>query len=257
MYFLISNLLFCEFISTTNMSPSMLYNILSGRGVISYVGCLIQINVLMAALVFETFLLTFMSFDRYLAICLPLRYSALMHNRLCLYLIIVFWIVSLLVVATLFYYLMRLEYCGPVSIESFFCEYTTFTTACVTSDTGPIELTGWVISYLLNVPFMFIVLSYILIIFAILRIKSSAGRKKSFSTCSSHLLVVSIYFGIPFASYMVPMSFKVYNGTSFIYYLVLPMLNPIIYSLRNKNIHKALQTTITEVKLYCNAKIHS
>ncbi|XP_040191900.1 olfactory receptor 6F1-like [Rana temporaria] len=262
MYFLISNLFLCEFVGTTGIEPSVLQNILWGRSVVPYVDCVIQINVVIAVLVFETFLLTLMSYDRYLAICHPLRYAALMHNRLCLYLMIGFWLFSAAVVAVLFYFFMCLKYCAPIIIYYFFCEYTAFSTlVCVLSDTRPISIYGWVISYLVNLPFGFIVLSYILIIISILRIKSSAGRRKAFSTCSSHLLVVSLYFGIPFATYILSftstLSDSVYNGLTFIYFLVLPMLNPIIYTLRNQDIHKALKTSVNDMKEYCAIKGHS
>ncbi|KAM5194646.1 olfactory receptor 2A14-like [Mantella aurantiaca] len=258
MYFLICNLFLCEFIVTTNFDPSVLYNVLAGRGVISFVGCLIQICVTIAVLIFETFLLTLMSYDRYLAICHPLRYSALMYNRLCLYFIIVFWVFALAIVAALFYLLFTLKYCAPVRINFFFSEFTAFSLAvwCTVIYPKDLVIYSWVIAYTLNVPFVFIVLSYIFIIIAILRIKSSAGRRKAFSTCGSHLLVVSLYFGIPLASYVVKMSMSVYNGFSFIYYLVLPMVNPIIYTLRNQDIHKALQTSVKDMKQYCNMKMH-
>ncbi|XP_018428985.1 PREDICTED: olfactory receptor 2D2-like [Nanorana parkeri] len=258
MYFLISNLLLCEFINTTNMDPSALYNILSGTGVISFVGCLAQINVVIAVLIFQTFLLMLMSsYDWYLAICHPLRYSSLMHIRLCLYVIIVFWMIAVLLVSVLIYFLVSLEYCGRVRLDYFFCEYTAYSIAvCVMSDARALITYSWVVSYTLNVTFLLILLSYILIIIAILRIKSSAGRRKAFSTCSSHLLVVSLYFGIPFISYLVPMSMTDYNALSFIYYLVLPMLNPIIYTFRNEDIRQAFRASASELKQYYANKIH-
>ncbi|XP_040191896.1 olfactory receptor 10A7-like [Rana temporaria] len=259
MYFLISNLFLCEFVGTTSVDPSVLENILWGRSVVPYVDCIIQINVVIAILVIETFLLTLMSYDRYLAICQPLRYAALMHNRLCLYLVIGFWLSSVAVVAVYFYFFLGLKFCAPIIINYFFCECTAFSIpVCVISSTRPFYIFSWVITYLLNLPFGFIVLSYILIIISILRIKSSAGRRKAFSTCSSHLLVVSLYFGIPFATYALTLSNtltdSVYNGLTFIYFLVLPMLNPIIYTLRNQDIHKALKTSVNDMKEYCAVK---
>ncbi|XP_077346719.1 olfactory receptor 2A12-like [Lithobates pipiens] len=262
MYFLISNLLLCEFVGSTGVEPSVLQNILWGRSIVPYVDCVLQMNVVLAVLVFETFLLTLMSYDRYLAICQPLRYAALMNIRLCLYLVISFWLFSAVVVAIFFYFFMCLKFCAPVIIYYFFCEFTAFSIpVCVMSNAKPLVIYGWVISYLLNLPFGLIVLSYIMIIISILRIKSSAGRQKAFSTCSSHLLVVSLYFGIPFASYVVSftaiISDSIYTALSFIYYLVLPMLNPIIYTLRNQDIHKALKISVNDMKEYCAAKRHS
>nr|DBA23822.1 TPA: hypothetical protein GDO54_014700 [Pyxicephalus adspersus] len=254
MYFLIGNLLFCELINTTDMEPSVLYNILSGRGFISFIGCLIQMHVGIAILIFETLLLMLMSYDRCLAICYPLRYSVLMHNRLCLYFVISFWLIALITVVIQFYLVFVLKYCGPISIDYFFCEYTMFFggVTCILSDLYPLILFGLVQSALLNAPFALIVLSYTIIIVAILRIKSSDGRRKAFSTCSSHLMVVSLYFGIPFASYIwideMRIYPEIYDGLSFIYYFILPLLNPIIYSLRNEEIHKALKTSVSEMK---------
>ncbi|XP_073468859.1 olfactory receptor 5V1-like [Aquarana catesbeiana] len=259
MYYLISNLLFCELVYTTNLVPLMLHDILLGRGVISYLGCVIQLNVLGGVSDVESFLLTLMSYDRYLAICKPLRYSALIHNRLCLYLLILFWLFSFLSVAVVFYLLINLKFCGPVSIDHFHCDYTALLSmAC--SDIGVLMIYVLVISITLTVgPFLLIILSYIFIIIAILRIKSSSGRQKAFSTCSSHLLVVTLYFGTLFSLYVMPRSshyLQLYKGLSFVYFAVTPLLNPIIYTLRNQDIHKAMKMTISEVKQYCTTNIH-
>ncbi|CAI9541786.1 unnamed protein product [Staurois parvus] len=194
MYFLISNLLFCEFVYTTNLVPLMLHDLLLGRGVISLLGCVVQINVLGVLSDVASFLLTLMSYDRYLAICKPLRYSALIHNRLCLYFIILFWLISLMIVAGISYFLLNLEFCGPVIIDHFHCDFNNIkSSAC--SDITSFDFFVFVISISLTVgPFVLIVLSYAFIINAILKIKSSSGRQKAFSTCSSHLLVGDFVF---------------------------------------------------------------
>ncbi|XP_040191595.1 olfactory receptor 2A12-like [Rana temporaria] len=245
MYFLISNLFICDLVGTTSIGPSAMQIILWGRIVVPYVDCVFQMNVVNVVQFTQTFLLTLMSYDRYLAICHPLRYSALIHNRLCLYLVIVLWLFSLSLVAVYFYYLMSLKFCAPIIMNYFFCEYSALPfPVCDRADIGPLVIYGFVIAYVLNLPFGLVVLSYILIIISILRIKSSAGRRKAFSTCSSHLLVVSLFFGIPFALITLDlcgtMSESIYSGFTFIFYLVLPMLNPIIYTSRNRDIHKAL-----------------
>ncbi|CAI9541787.1 unnamed protein product [Staurois parvus] len=124
MYFLISNFHFCQFFYTTNLVPRMLHDLLSGRGVISYLGCITQLNILGGVSNVESFLYVMMSYDRYLAICHPLRYSTLMHNRLCLYIVIGFWLVSSVSVAVVIYFLIHVEFCGSVIINHFHCDFT-------------------------------------------------------------------------------------------------------------------------------------
>nr|DBA23824.1 TPA: hypothetical protein GDO54_014702 [Pyxicephalus adspersus] len=258
MYFLIGNLLFIEIIYITNLAPYLMYNIVSGRWIIDFTGCLIQINVTIGITVVEIFLLTLMSYDRYLAVCHPLRYSALIHIRLCLYFVIVFWITSLFIISTIFYFLITLVFCGPIAMEHFVCEFTTFLTfACIMSDITTLNIYSLVLSALLNAPFFIILVSYILIIISVLKIRTSVGRWKAFSTCASHLTVVTIYFGIPFFASMVPGGKTYYNLMAAIYYGVPPLINPIIYSLRNKEIHKALQTAMSDLRKYFINKMHS
>ncbi|KAM5194569.1 olfactory receptor 11L1-like [Mantella aurantiaca] len=259
MYFLISNLLFCHFVYTTNLVPLMLHDLLLGGGVISYLGCIVQLNILAGSSDVEAFLYMMMSYDRYLAICHPLRYSALMHIRLCLYSVIVFWFISSVFVVLVCYFLVNVEFCGRVRVDHFHCDFTTLMFfAC--SDIRPLTLLALVISFILSTaPFVAVIVSYTFIIISILRIKSSTGRKKAFSTCSSHLLVSAIYFVTIVTIYVVPRSnnyFQVYKGMSFIYISVIPLINPIIYTLRNQNFHKALQTTIKELKHCVFINIH-
>ncbi|CAI9606092.1 unnamed protein product [Staurois parvus] len=255
MYILIGNLFLCEFLYTTDLVPLILHHILLGRPTISHLGCSIQLSVSGAVTIVETLLLTLMSYDRYLAICKPLRYSVLIHNRLCFYLIIVSWFISLTFITATFYFVINLEFCGPLTIDHFFCDFTPYVSfAC--SDITPVVLIGLSVSITLTIlPFVLIVLSYVFIIFTILRIQTSEGRKKAFSTCSSHLLVVTIYYTALFCLYVMPRSdqyLNVYKGLSFAYFSVTPMINPIIYTLRNQDIHKALQATLSKIKtVYC------
>ncbi|XP_018427444.1 PREDICTED: olfactory receptor 6N1-like [Nanorana parkeri] len=255
MYILIGNLLFCEFLYTTDLVPLILQHMLLGRGVISRLGCSIQLSVSGCVTIVETLLLTLMSYDRYLAICKPLRYSVLIHNRLCFYVVTGFWVITLAFITVVFYFVINLQFCGPLTIDHFYCDFTPYVSlAC--SDIVPIVLLGLVISIALTIlPFFLIVLSYLFIIFTILRIQTSEGRQKTFSTCSSHLLVVTIYFIALFCLYVIPRSSRYldfYKGLSFTYFSVTPMVNPIIYTLRNQEIHKALEAAITKMKtIYC------
>ncbi|XP_040215156.1 olfactory receptor 5V1-like [Rana temporaria] len=255
MYILIGNLLFCEFLYTTDLVPLILHHLLSRRPVISHLGCCIQLSVSGAVTIVETLLLTLMSYDRYLAICRPLRYSALIHNRLCFYLVTMIWLVSVIIITGQFYNVINLHFCGPLTIDHFYCDFTPYVSlAC--SNIMPAVLLGLTVSVTLTIiPFFLIALSYIFIIVTILRIQTSTGRQKAFSTCSSHLLVVTIYYTALFCLYGMPRSsqyLNVYKGLSFAYFSVTPMINPIIYTLRNQEIHKALQVAISKLKtVYC------
>ncbi|CAI9585528.1 unnamed protein product [Staurois parvus] len=255
MYILIGNLLLCEFLYTTDLVPLILHHMLSGRPTISHLGCSVQLSVSGAITIVETLLLTLMSYDRYLAICKPLRYSVLIHNRLCFYLVALIWLVSVAIISGQFYNVINLEFCGPLTIDHFYCDFTPYVSlAC--SNIMPAVVLGLTVSITLTIlPFLLIVLSYVFIIFTILRIQTSEGRKKAFSTCSSHLLVVTIYYTALFCLYGVPRSdqyLNVYKGLSFTYFSVTPMINPIIYTLRNQEIHKALKAAISKMKtFYC------
>ncbi|XP_018427448.1 PREDICTED: olfactory receptor 24-like [Nanorana parkeri] len=195
----------------------------------------------------ESFLFVVMSYDRYLAICQLLRYSALMNTRLCLYLVIVFWFVTLAIVTTMSYFLMNMGFCGPVRIDHFHCDLTSLISLACSDITSFISLT-LVISNVLSVsPLVAAFVSYTFIIISILKIKTSTGRKKAFSTCSSHLVVLGVHCAIVFALYVVPRNktyFQVYKGMSFSYFAVTPLINAIIYTVRNQDFHKALKATI-------------
>ncbi|XP_068121435.1 olfactory receptor 10C1-like [Hyperolius riggenbachi] len=255
MYILISNLLFCEIVYTTDLVPLMLHHILAERAFIYHLGCSVQLTISGCVSIVDALLLTLMSYDRYLAVCQPLRYSALMHNRLCVCLVTVLWAITIMLNIVIFYFVIHLEFCCPLSIDHFYCDFTPLVSLACSDITPLISFALWVSAILTVVPFGLIVVSYTAIIVEILRIRSSTGRQKAFSTCSSHLLVVSIYFGIIIVLYVVPRSSQylyVYKAMSFMSFAVTPMINPIIYTLRNQDIKKALQTTISEMK----AKIH-
>ncbi|XP_068121418.1 olfactory receptor 5V1-like [Hyperolius riggenbachi] len=251
MYILISNLLFCEVVYTTDLVPLMLHHILAERAVIYHLGCSLQLTISGGVTVVETLLLMLMSVDRYLAVCKPLRYSVLMHNRLCLSFVIAFWLISICTNIVMFNFVIHLQLCGNLSIDHFYCDFTPLV-ALACSDITPLVSFALATSVIATIaPFVIIVLSYAAIIVEILRIRSSTGRQKAFSTCSSHLLVVSLYFGVIIVFYVVPRSshyLYVYKAMSFMSFGVTPMVNPIIYTLRNKDIKKALRITINEIK---------
>ncbi|XP_068121467.1 olfactory receptor 2B6-like [Hyperolius riggenbachi] len=251
MYILISNLLFCEFVYTTDLIPVMLHHILAERPVIYLLGCTVQLSVSGCVSMVDILLLTLMSYDRYLAVCEPLRYSVLMHNRLCVFLISILWLIPLVVCTVIFYFVINLEFCCPLSIDHFYCDFTPLVSLACSDIIPLVSYALWVSAILTIIPFGLIVLSYTVIIMEILRIRSSAGRQKAFSTCSSHLLVVSMGLVFVIALYLLPRSnhyLNFYKALSFTYFAVTPMINPIIYTLRNQDIKKAFQATISAVR---------
>ncbi|XP_044840934.1 olfactory receptor 476-like [Mauremys mutica] len=193
-----------------------------------------------------------MSYDRYLAICKPLYYTTRMNDRFCLQLAIGSWVSGSLAIATLTVLLSQLTFCDSNGIDYFFCDFTPIVKlAC--SDTHLLEVTAFVSSSIFTLPpFLLTLASYIHIIAAILllRIPSTTGRQKAFSTCSSHLSVVTIYYGSLIIVYMLPDSNrlrslnKVFSG---FYTILTPLVNPLIYSLRNNAVKEALWKALSKL----------
>ncbi|CAI9574223.1 unnamed protein product [Staurois parvus] len=252
-YVLLSLLSLCEILYVTNLIPKMLHDIIVEGGIITLFGCIAQLNIFGTLGSVECLLFALMSYDRYVAICKPLRYSALINNWLCLYLGIAFWIMSFMFVLIVSILLGRLEYCGSNIINHFYCDYGPLL-ALSHSDIQLTILMTTVISALLTLlPFILIILSYTCILYTIIKIQSSIGRQKAFSTCSSHLLVVTIYYGTLTSIYIIPSganSTHINKGLSWskvislLYIIVIPMLNPLIYSLRNSTIKNAIKRLI-------------
>ncbi|XP_053556513.1 olfactory receptor 11A1-like, partial [Bombina bombina] len=243
MYFFITNLSLSEVIFTTNIIPNMLENLLMGDNKISVPGCLTQYYIFSSTATTECFLLAIMSYDRYLAICNPLRYASFMDPTVCNHLVIWAWLVGFFISMITLILLCELYYCGPNEIDNFFCDLTPLIElAC--SDTLVVEIESFLFASVITLlPFVFIIISYSLIIYTIMKIPSTTGRKKAFSTCSSHLAVVCTYYGTLIALYVSPSKRKTFNLSkvlSLLYTIVTPLLNPIIYSLRNKEIKKEI-----------------
>lgn len=249
MYFFLVNLSFLEIWYTSNIVPKMLLIIIAEQKTISVAGCLTQFYFFGSLAATECLLLAVMSYDRYLAICQPLRYPMLMTGHLCIGLAASSWLCCFLLTAITMALLSRLTFCGPNEIDHFFCDFTPLVhLSCM--DTSLTETISYATSSAVTlIPFILITASYSCILAAILRIPSGTGRQKAFSTCSSHLTMVTVFYGTLIATYLVPSANSSrlwHKGSSLLYTILTPMFNPIIYSLRNRDIHEALKKCFSQ-----------
>ncbi|XP_025718748.1 olfactory receptor 7C1-like [Callorhinus ursinus] len=245
MYFFLSNLSFADisFVSTT--VPKMLVNIQTQSKSITYAGCITQMYFFMVFGGLDTFLLTVMAYDRFVAICHPLHYPVIMNPRLCGLLVLMSWLISLSYSLIQSLLILRLSFCTNWVIPHFYCELAkALTLAC--SDTLVNHILLYMVTSLLGiVPFSGILFSYTRIASSILRIPTANGKYKAFSTCASHLSVVSLFYGTGLGVYL-SSDASSWRGMiiSVMYTMVTPMLNPFIYSLRNRDIKRALQNIL-------------
>ncbi|XP_027952041.1 olfactory receptor-like protein OLF4 [Eumetopias jubatus] len=244
MYFLLANLSSVDICFTSTTIPKMLWNIQTQSNVISYAGCITQIYFLILFAGSEVFLLTVMAYDRFVAICHPLHYTVIMNPQLCGLLVLVSWIMSILNSLLHSLMMLRLSFCTHFQISHLFCELIQMIQlAC--SDTFLNNLVMYFAVVLLcGGPFAGILYSYSKILSAICRISSAQGKYKAFSTCASHLSVVSLFYCTLLGVYLSAAAPQIpHSGTvvSVMYTVVTPMLNPFIYTLRNKDIKRALK----------------
>ncbi|XP_025051561.1 olfactory receptor 2AP1-like [Alligator sinensis] len=248
MYFFLGNLSCLDTCYTCTLLPRMLASFLTGDRTISFPGCFIQFFFSCMVLATEFCLLSVMSYDRYLAISKPLHYTALMSDTFCLNLAAVSWITGFIVVSIVYLFLLRLKFCGPNQVDHFFCEYAALIKLSC-SDTYEIEIVVFSLGCVfLFPPFLLTLMSYVFIITTILRIPSTTGRQKAFSTCSSHIIVVTIFYGTLATVYMCPQtkSLRALNKIFSLSYTVLtPLANPLIYSLRNKEVKAAVKKVVS------------
>ncbi|KAM6448809.1 olfactory receptor 10C1-like [Liasis olivaceus] len=250
MYFFLGNLSFLETCYSSNILPVMLANLLyGGLRTISVTGCLMQYYFFGILAVTECCLLAAMSYDRYAAICKPLHYTTLMNDRICLQVIAGSWIHGFFIKSIALYLMFQLKFCGPSEINHFFCELNPILKlAC--NDTHMIELVTILLSvWCILFPFFLILASYIVIISTIMRMSSVSGRKKAFSTCSSHLTVVSIFYGTMIIVYVLPKTdgLREINKVLSLFYTILtPLFNPMIYSLRNREVKEAFKKAVAK-----------
>ncbi|XP_068103875.1 olfactory receptor 1L4-like [Hyperolius riggenbachi] len=247
MFILMGHLAFVDVCFTSIIIPRALYSLLSGDTHISIYGCFAQLFLFLAAGIMENFLLAIMAFDRYSAVCFPLHYLQIMSKRTCMCLVTIFWIIGFSHSSLYTALTSSQPHCSQV-IHHFFCDLPVVVLlACSgTSDTlqRAVFTEGFIVIF---GPMFFILGSYILIARAVLTLKSSQGRWKTFSTCTSHLTMVVLFYGTVIFIYFRPSS--IYTPTydrdiSMVYSVINPMLNPFIYSLRNKEIKNAVRAIL-------------
>ncbi|XP_073166324.1 olfactory receptor 6N1-like [Lepidochelys kempii] len=250
MYFFLGNLSCIETCYTTTILPRMLASLLTGDRTISVSGCITQLYFFGSLVGMECCLLAAMSYDRYLAICKPLHYSTLMNTRFCLHLAAGSWLNGFLALTILVLFLSQLIFCGPNEIDHFYCDaIPLIELSC--SDTHQVILMDFILSCVFTLPpFLLTLMSYMCIIATILRIPSTTRRQKAFSTCSSHLIVVTIFYGTLMIVYLLPKrdTLRDLNKVVSLCYTVLtPLVNPLIYSLRNREVKEALSKAVKRV----------
>ncbi|XP_006898877.1 PREDICTED: olfactory receptor 7G3-like [Elephantulus edwardii] len=250
MYFFLSNLSFVDICFTTTTMPKMLVNIQTQNKSISYPGCLIQICFVLTFAGLENGILVMMAYDRFVAICYPLRYSAIMNPKLCGLLVVLSFLISVLDALLHTLMALRLSFCMNLEIPHFFCELAhVLKLAC--SDILINNVLVYVVTSLLGViPLSGIIFSYIRIVSSVLKIPTTGGKYKAFSICGSHLVVVSLFYGTGFGVYLSSAgthSSRKSAIVSVMYTVVTPMMNPFIYSLRNKDMMEALRKLMSRV----------
>uniref|UniRef100_F7CCF3 Olfactory receptor n=3 Tax=Macaca TaxID=9539 RepID=F7CCF3_MACMU len=249
MYFFVSNLSFLDLCYTTSTVPEMLVNLRGAEKIISYGGCVAQLYIFLALGSTESILLAIMAFDRYAAICKPLRYPVIMNQRRCIHMAAGTWIsgfANSVVQSTLTVVAPR---CGQRVLDHFFCEVPALLKlACIDTGVNETELNVLGASLLL-VPLTLILGTYVFIAQAVMRIRSAESRWKAFNTCASHLLVVSLFYFTAISMYVQPpSSYSRDRGKvmALFYGIVTPTLNPFIYTLRNKDVKAALRRSLTK-----------
>ncbi|XP_006113015.4 olfactory receptor 10A7-like [Pelodiscus sinensis] len=251
MYFFLGNLSCLEICYSSTLLPQLLAGLLTGDWTISFTGCLTQFYFFGALAGSECLLLSVMSYDRYLAICNPLHYAARMSGRSCLQLAGGSWIGGLLGCSITTVPMSQLTFCGPKGIDHFFCDFIPLVKLSC-NDPMVMDLLAIAVSLIfLLVPFLLTLTSYICILSTILNIRSTTGRQKAFSTCSSHLIMVSIYYGALLIAYMFPTTDLLSNFRKVLsvsYTTLTPLVNPLIYTLRNREVQEALCKACRELR---------
>ncbi|XP_004638551.1 olfactory receptor-like protein DTMT [Octodon degus] len=254
MYFFLRNLSFSDLCFSSVTMPKLLQNLQSQTPSIPYGGCLTQMYFFLFFGDFESFMLVAMAYDRYVAICSPLHYTSIMSPKLCVCLVALSWVLTMFIALLHILLTVTLSFCGNNVIPHFFCDLSALLKlAC--SDIHVNELVIFIMGGLVVIiPFLLIIVSYVQIFSTILKVSFAQGIQKAFSTCGSHISVVSLFYGTIIGLYLCP---SANNSTvkeivmALMYTVVTPMLNPFIYSLRNRDMKGALGRVLQKKKMLC------
>ncbi|KAM5176568.1 olfactory receptor 11H7-like [Callospermophilus lateralis] len=252
MYVLLANFSFLEIWYVTCTVPNMLVNFLWKTKTISFSGCFTQFYFFFSLGTTECFFLCIMAYDRYLAICRPLHYPSIMTGQLCGILVSLCWLIGFLAYSIPIFFISQLPFCGANIIDHFLCDVEPL----MALSCDPTPIVGHVFHsmscFIIILTILYILGSYTLVLRAVLQVPSSAGRQKAFSTCGSHLVVVSLFYGTIMVMYVSPTSdnsFAIHKIITLIYSVGTPVLNPFIYSLRNKDMKCALHHVICSMRI--------
>ncbi|XP_039196186.1 olfactory receptor 1L4-like isoform X1 [Crotalus tigris] len=251
MYFFLSHLSFVDVCFTSTTIPKMLHNLRTGCKNIAFTNCMIQMYLFLAFAITENFLLGAMALDRFMAICLPLRYPVLMKPLQCHIMVFVAWLLAHLHALLHTVLMSRLSFCDRHEIPHFFCDFQPLVVMACSNKSLSEMLSFFEGGTIIIGNFILILVSYIRIVQVVLQVPSGQGRSKAFQTCASHLIVVTLFYGSAIGVYFRPLSS--YSGdkdkvATVMYTVVTPMLNPFIYSLRNADMKAALHRALDKLR---------
>ncbi|KAJ1074924.1 hypothetical protein K5549_000898 [Capra hircus] len=244
MYFFLQNLAFVDLCYTSAVTPKMLQNLVGTEQSISFVGCLVQLLVYGAFITSDCYILAAMAVDRYVAICDPLHYPTRMSQRVCIHLLVGSYFMGFLNASVNVGFIFSLSFCKSNKINHFFCDAPPVLALSCSNVYFSVMMLTVFVGFNLTFTVSIVIFSYIFILAAILKISSAAGRKKAFSTCASHLTTVTIFYGTLSYMYLhhrATESQEQEKMASVFYGVMIPMLNPLIYSLRNQDVREALK----------------
>ncbi|XP_014635217.1 PREDICTED: olfactory receptor 5D13-like [Ceratotherium simum simum] len=255
MYFFLSHLSFVDFCYSTTVTPKLLENLVAEDRTITFIGCIMQFFLGCIFAVAETFMLAVMAYDRFVAVCNPLLYTVVMSPKLCASLVAgpyTWGIVSSLILT---YFLLALSFCGSHIINNFLCEHSVIVSVSC-SDPYISQVLCFVIAMFNEVSSLVVILTtYIFIFVTVIKIPSAGGRQKAFSTCASHLTAITIFHGTVLFLYCVPNStnsWLIVKVGSVFYTVAIPMLNPLIYSFRNKDVKESARKLMNHSVQFCS-----